>query len=219
MLSNRKWNRGIALILVGIVAILVSIFYDRVGFGKPGVGMLQLSGLIIGVIITAVGLVRVLFPDPTKLFRLLAGIYVTGILYFGLKPDPGNYSRLKVFMGSSRFLWCDAAINTVGFIPLGYLLMLGSRNPQESQAATLITRVIMVAGVGILISLFLESSQYFFIPGRLSSLYDLTFNSLGNLAGIALYILVDEWQTLRGGWFRTPSTPHDRLNDKSSSVS
>jgi VanZ family protein len=199
--------------------VSLSISYVYVGFGKPGVGMFQLSGLIIGAIIAAVGLVRVLLPDPTRLLRVLAGIYLPGILYFGLKPDPGNYSRLKVFMGSSPFFWCNAAINTLGFIPLGYLLMLSSRNPQKSQAARLITRVIMVAVVGVLVSLFLESSQYFFVPGRQSSLYDWIFNSLGNLAGIALYILVDEWQTLRRSWFKTPSTSHDRLNDQSSSVS
>jgi glycopeptide antibiotics resistance protein len=218
MLSKKKLNQGIPLIVIGVVAILVSIFYDRLGFGKPGVGMLQLSGMIIGAIITAVGLVRVLFPDPTRLLRVLAGIYFTGILYFGLEPHPGNYSWLKAFMDASCFCWSDAAINTVGFIPLGYLLMLSSRNPQKSQAARLITRVIMVAGLGVLISLFLESSQYFFIPGRQSSLYDWIFNSFGNLAGIALYILADEWQTLRRSWSKTPFTSHDEVNDQLSSV-
>jgi VanZ family protein len=218
MLSEKNWNRGIPLIVIGIVAILLFIFYDRFGFGKPGVGMLQLSGLIIGAIITAAGLVRGLFRDPTGLFRVLAGIYFTGILYLGLKPLPGDYAQLKVFMGSSRFFWCDAAINTVGFIPLGYLLMLSSRNPEKNQTAHLLTRVIMFAGVGALISLFLESSQYFFILGRQSSLYDWIFNSLGNLAGIALYILVDQWQTFRRGWFKTPFTSHDEVNDQLSSV-
>jgi glycopeptide antibiotics resistance protein len=219
MLNKKKWNRGIPLILVGMVAILVFIFYDRVGFGKPGVGMLQLSGLIIGAIIAAAGLVRILFPYSIWLLRLLAGIYVTGILYFGLKPDPGNYSRLKVFMNSSRFFWCDAAINTVGFIPLGYLLMLSYRNRHKDRRVNLMTRVIIVAGVGVLISLFLETAQYCFIPGRLSSLYDWIFNSLGNLAGIALYILVDEYQTLRRNCSRMPSAFRDGVNDQPSSVS
>jgi len=190
-LKRKALNRGIPLIALGIVGIFVSATYDYVGLGKPGVGILELSGLIIGAIITAAGLVKVLFPDTLLLLRALAGIYVTGTLYFGLKSDPGNYSRLKVFMDTSNFCWSDAAINTVGFIPLGYLLMLSSGNRQKGQGGNLIKWTLIVAGVGILISLFLEISQYYLISGRQSSLFDWIFNTLGTLVGSAMYIFID----------------------------
>ena len=91
-MNKKNWNRGIPLILLGIIGIFVSVFCDRVGFGNPGFGTFELSGLIIGAILTAAGTVQVLFPNPLLLLRLLAGIYVIGTLYFGLKPEPGNYS-------------------------------------------------------------------------------------------------------------------------------
>ena len=122
-------------------------------------------------------------------------------------------------MDTSFFCWPDAAINTVGFIPLGYLLMLSSQNRQKEQGANLIKRAIIVAGVGVLISLFLETSQYYFIPGRLSSLYDWVFNSLGILAGIALYIVIEDWKTLRTSGLRRRSTSRNGINDQLSSVS
>ena len=71
-LKRKALNRGIPLIALGIVGIFVSATYDYVGLGKPGVGFLELSGLIIGAIITATGLVKVLFPDTLLLLRALA---------------------------------------------------------------------------------------------------------------------------------------------------
>ncbi|MFX0145912.1 MAG: hypothetical protein ACFE9C_17740, partial [Candidatus Hodarchaeota archaeon] len=79
-LKKKNLDRGIPMIALGIVGIFVSAFYDYVGFGKPSVGLLELSGVIIGAIITAVGLVKVLFPDTLFLLSALAGSYVAGIL-------------------------------------------------------------------------------------------------------------------------------------------
>ncbi|MFX0199475.1 MAG: VanZ family protein, partial [Candidatus Hodarchaeota archaeon] len=149
------------------------------------------SGMIIGAIITTVGLVKVLFPDSLLLLRLLAGIYVTGIFYLGLKPNGFNHTQYRILMDSSNFCWYDAAINTVGFIPLGYFLMLSSGNRQKEQGTNLIKRAIIVAGVGVLISLFLEISQYYLIPGRESSLFDWISNTFGTLLGIAVYLVLN----------------------------
>jgi len=190
-LKRKALNRGIPLIALGIVRIFVSAFYYYVGLGKPGVGILEMSGLIIGAIITAAGLVKVLFPDTLLLLRALAGIYVTGILYVGLQPKPSRHIQHRALMDSSNFCWGDVAINTVGFIPLGYLLMLSSGNRQKGQGGNLIKRALIVAGVGILISLFLEISQYYLISGRQSSLFDWMFNTLGTLVGSAMYIFID----------------------------
>ncbi|MFX0200572.1 MAG: hypothetical protein ACFFCW_31010, partial [Candidatus Hodarchaeota archaeon] len=109
--KKKNLNRGIPLIALGIIGIFVSAFYDWFGFGNPGFGTLELSGMIIGAILTTVGLVKVLFPDSLLLLRLLAGIYMTGILCLGLKPNGFNNTQCRVLMDSSNFCWHDAAVN------------------------------------------------------------------------------------------------------------
>jgi glycopeptide antibiotics resistance protein len=121
---------------------------------------------------------------------------VGGILYVGLKPNPFKYVQYEVLLDFNSFDWHDFAINTVGFIPLGYLLMLSFGNRQKDQRANLFGRAIIVAGAGGLISLFLEMSQYYLISGRQSSLFDLIFNTLGTLLGIALYIFMEQQKVL-----------------------
>ncbi len=198
-MSKRDLSRGVLLIAAGVAGMLVSAFADLMGAGQPGFGMRQLSGFVIGGLVAAAGLVRVLFPGTRILVRLFAGMYVSGMLYVGLRPNPLNCSQDKILLDVSRFFQYDFAINTMGFIPLGYLLMLSFGNRQKDLRANLCKRALVAAGVGGMISLFLEFSQYFLIAGRDSNLMDLIANTLGTLLGIAIYLLVEQAKVMRTG--------------------
>lgn len=187
---------GVLLIAVGVAGMLVSAFADWIGVGHSGFGLEQLSGLVIGALVTVAGLVKVFFTNTRIFVRVLAGIYVSGILYVGLMPNAFKCRQYKVFMNVGSLDWHDLAVNTMGFIPLGYLLMLSWGNRKNNQRAHLFPRAIAVALVGSLISFFLEFSQYFSIPGRDSNLMDLIANILGTLVGIFIYISTEQRETL-----------------------
>lgn len=183
-------DSGALLIAAGVTGMLVSTFADSIGLGRQGFGLMQLSGLVIGAILTTAGLVKVLFHDARILVRFLGGIYLSGILYVGLKPDPSESNRHKSLLDFNSFGWNDFAVNTLGFIPLGYLLMLSFKNRQKYQKTNLFKQATIVAAVGGLISLFLEVTQYYLISGRQSSLFDWISNILGTIAGIVIYLAV-----------------------------
>jgi len=56
-----KKTEGIVLLVVGIVVLLLSLLADliRIG-GHPGFGYYQIVGIIVGAIVTVVGLVLTL---------------------------------------------------------------------------------------------------------------------------------------------------------------
>ena len=128
---------GTLLVAVGVTSMLVSVFADSIGLGRQGFGLMQLSGLVIGAIVSTAGLVKVLFHDARILVRFLAGIYLSGILYVGLRPDPSESHRYKALLDFKSFGWHDLAVNTLGFIPLGYLLMLSLESRQKYQKTKL----------------------------------------------------------------------------------
>ena len=183
------------LIAVGLIVVTVSVFADSIGVGHPGFGLKQFSGLVIGVLLSMAGLLKVYLSINKIWARILGVIYLSGILYVGLSPRSCNYTQCKVLFDVSNFSWHDFSINTVGFIPLGYLLMLGFGNGQKHKRANLFKRTIIVSGVGGLISLLLEVSQYYLISGRHSSFIDLIANTIGTLTGIAMYLAVEQGRT------------------------
>ena len=186
------FDPGIFLIGVGVTGMAVSAFADLIGIGRPPFGLEQLSGLVIGAFVIMAGLVRTLSVDTRKLARVLGWIYVAGVFYVGLRPNPLIPNQYKILLRVSGFNWYDITINTLGFILLGYLFMLsfGIRRI-DRRDGTLVRRAITVAITGGLISLFLEVSQYYLILGRDSNLMDLIANTLGILLGIGLYLVDD----------------------------
>jgi VanZ family protein len=81
----------------------------------------------------------------------------------------------------------DMYINILGFIPLGYLLVVNISSFMSSRAST--WRLIFWAILGgTLISLFIEILQAF-LPTRNSSLTDLIFNALGTGLGLILALI------------------------------
>jgi glycopeptide antibiotics resistance protein len=191
-LMKRCWDWGFLLIAVGATAIVVSGFADSISVGRPGFGVEQLSGLVIGVLVVAAGVVKVLFANSSTLARILTGIYLSGILFVGLRANPFKYTQYKILLDVNSFDLHAFAINTAGFIPLWYLLILSFGNRQKDQRTNMFKRATIAVGGGSLISLFLEVSQYYLISGRHSSLFDWIFNAFGTIMGIALYILVEQ---------------------------
>ena len=187
---KRYLDPAFFLIGIGAAGIILSAFADLIGVGHAGFGQKQLSGLVIGVLLSVAGLLKI-YLSSTKIWtRVLGVIYLSGILCVGLMPYPFKCAQYKVLLDFNSFGWHDFAINTVGFIPLGYLLMLSFGNRQKDQGINLFKRTIIVAGVGSLISLFLEISQYYLISGRQSSLFDWISNTFGTLLGIAVYLVL-----------------------------
>ncbi|MFX0199418.1 MAG: VanZ family protein [Candidatus Hodarchaeota archaeon] len=189
---NSGFSREALLIALGVMGMLVSAFADSIGLGHPGFGLAQVSGVVIGALVALAATVKILFPDTRILVRLLAGIYMSGILYTGLRPHycESTQYNVKVLLEVNSFDWYDLAINTMGFVPLGYLLMLSLGNWQKEQRPNLLYGTIMVAGIGSFVSLFLEMSQYYLISGRASSLVDWASNTLGTLLGITVYLVL-----------------------------
>ena len=114
--------------------------------------------------------------------RALSTIYLSMILFAGLRPSTFNHTYYKIFLDIGRFNGFDLLLNTVGFIPFGYLLMLSFGERPNFK------RAMAVAGFGTLISFLLETSQFYFIPGRVSSMIDLVTNIIGTLLGITLFL-------------------------------
>lgn len=191
-MMSTGFGPGIFLIGVGVAGMAISAFADLIGIGRPPFGLEQLSGLVIGAFVIMAGLVRTLSVDTRKLARVLGWIYVAGVFYVGLRPNPLIPNQYKILLRVSGFNWYDITINTLGFILLGYLFMLsfGIRRI-DRRDGTLVRRAITVAITGGLISLFLEVSQYYLILGRDSNLMDLIANTLGILLGIGLYLVDD----------------------------
>jgi hypothetical protein len=58
-MSMSKKRVGVALVVVGVLLFLISAAADPLGIGgSPGIGMKQVAGIVIGVVLAAIGLVR-----------------------------------------------------------------------------------------------------------------------------------------------------------------
>jgi glycopeptide antibiotics resistance protein len=158
-----------------------------------GFGFQQLSLLIVGLIVALAGVRSLVYPGRKTWDGVLLVVYLVGILFVGLKPSglDGQVIWINSVLGIDVFSRSDFAINTLGFIPLGYLLM--SCLEVESDAASWKRTLLFVLCCGLGVSLGLEILQYS-IPGRYSSLYDLLANGLGTMIGIAFYVTGRLWE-------------------------
>ena len=56
---------GVVLLVAGVLLFLVSAAADPLGIGGyPGIGMKQLAGIVVGVVIAALGMVRLRSRKP-----------------------------------------------------------------------------------------------------------------------------------------------------------
>ena len=126
-----------------------------------------------------------MFPYQ-KSARVLTALYLAGILFSGLFPESCNVTNTKVFFDSSSVWPGDFLLNMIVYIPLACLLMLSFaiRKPETLQFR--LKLALLVVGLAAAISFFIESLQYLFIIGRMSSLFDFMANILGAILGVIM---------------------------------
>ena len=172
------------LIIIGIVGVIVTLGYDFVRPGELNFGKKQFMGFVGSILVLLAGLRKSSdtkndFGDFVSLF-----IYITGLFYLVLMPRQySHHSHLKM-LKLTGFYASDFSLNVIGFIPLGYLLILLFTKFDGKYRKT--TRFLVILLIGVLLSFLIEIGQYF-IPGRSSSLIDVAANGLGNLLGLLLF--------------------------------
>jgi len=187
-MKKRLFFSGYLMVAVGFTAILMSVFADSIGIGFPGFGLDQLSGMILGLFALSAGLLELYVANKAKIARILAGIYVSGVLYMGLIPRHFSGSQVRLFWDAKTIFSRDFFINTIGFILIGYLFMLSVDIEKSGRGAGhLLTKAVLVVVAGGGLSLFLEVAQYYFIPGRIASSADVVANTFGTMLGVFLY--------------------------------
>ena len=137
----------------------------------------------------------------------LALIYVCLIVYASLFPfaDWRDQGIMPWAFLSSPWpkYWTgfDLAINVLGYMPLGFLLVLSALRSGRAQRVIAVT--VLAAGV---LSLTMESLQSY-LPVRVPSNVDLALNVLGAWLGALLAWaleklgIIDRWSRFRGRWF------------------
>ena len=139
--------------------------------------------------------------------RPLALIYACLILYASLYPFTGWRSQGNwpwAFLGAALpkyWTGFDVAINILGYMPFGYLLVLGAL--RSGRARYTVALATLAAGI---LSLTMESLQSY-LPVRVASNVDLALNVLGAwLGAMAAWALeqlgvIARWSRFRARWF------------------
>lgn len=134
-------------------------------------------------------------------------IYVGLIFYASLYPfSDWRYQGIVPWAYLSSPLpkyWTgfDVAINVLGYLPLGFLLVLSALRTRRARYAVALAT--LVAGV---LSLTMESLQSY-LPVRVPSNVDLALNTLGAWLGALLAWamekqgVIDRWSRFRARWF------------------
>jgi uncharacterized membrane protein len=94
------FDSGYLMIVAGSAAIVIAIFADTLGIGNSGFGLEQLAGVILGFFAFAAGLLEFYPTNKTIIARILAGIYVGGVLFMGLIPEHFNGGQAQLFWDS-----------------------------------------------------------------------------------------------------------------------
>jgi hypothetical protein len=179
---------GFFLLFVGISGMIFAVTFDFFKASVPNFGIMQLAGFVASAIIALAGLRKIAHLRARKWDGLLLLFYLAGILFMGLRFHGHGLNRSSGMLQDLRFSFSDVAINILGFIPLGYLMMSYFLSSNRIQKKIPVICLTIATCIGI--SLLIEMSQYY-LPGRSSSVIDLIFNGLGALGGI-LYCLLEK---------------------------
>ncbi|MCR2747081.1 VanZ family protein [Limnobacter parvus] len=123
---------------------------------------------------------------------MFASLYACVVIHLSLFPYSGwrhiGIGPLEFLFGPwipvhQTVLWGDIMINTLGYIPLGFLMLLGlNKQPRTFDK-------ILAVLLCMLISFALESVQTF-LPSRVPSKMDLATNTMGAALGVMIGIYV-----------------------------
>ena len=110
-------------------------------------------------------------------------------LFFRVTKDVREYNFYPFWSYEKPELLVENAMNVLVFIPVGMMLGLVSQKTQKAQKRlwrTRITRIALITGAGLIISISIEAMQYFFHRG-FAETDDVMHNTLGCLIGYGLY--------------------------------
>ena len=159
--------------------------------------LVPITGIVIGTILVLSNLGHAIdsrWRRPYYAGLLVA--YAAGILFMGLRAK-GGHVRFDEFgmsqlFAAGGFSPYDITMNIVGFIPLGFLVVVTLAEARRLRD-DLRRFVASVLACG-LASLAIEMSQQL-IPGRSSSVIDVATNLLGGLMGAAFAVaFVRAWR-------------------------
>jgi glycopeptide antibiotics resistance protein len=173
------------LFAIGCLIFLFSLSFDWLNNGSPGIGFHQLAGMTMGLTIILIGMRYKLLPDQLKWDWLLFALYLSGILFVGLWPSESSDFYQNTLLGMDIFSKRDLALNVVGFVPLGFLILPLAEHIMDSNK---IRKLVVAIAMGFSISLVIEVLQFIWIPGRYSSSYDLVTNTLGTTFGALCWL-------------------------------
>ena len=174
------------LLFIGISGMIFFVTIDFFKASAPNFGINQLAGFVISTIIALAGLRKITVLKARIWDGLLLLFYLAGILFMGLRSNNHGLTKSSGMLHDLSFSFSDVAINILGFIPLGYLMMSYFLSSDRKQKKVPVIFLSITACIGI--SFIIELSQYY-LPGRSSSLSDLLFNALGAFGGIIYYLL------------------------------
>ncbi|WP_077035181.1 VanZ family protein [Pelomonas sp. KK5] len=136
--------------------------------------------------------------------------YLALVVYASLYPfEPWTWPPGLTVQGLVLLPWpkrvavFDMQTNIAGYMPLGLLAFAASLRSGAGMRRALVLGLVPWP----LLSWGMECLQYF-LPGRVPSLSDLAFNTLGTLLGVLLGLLLNafgglqRWQDLREYWFQ-----------------
>jgi len=179
----------ILMILSGLLIVLMSLLMDLFYSGSPGIGFEQLAGIVVGSIVILIGTRRLLFPNKHNWEILLFGVYLGGIFIVGLRPSEAMLDYHSSLLGMNSLSKRDLVVNVAGFVPLGFLAMTAVEAKFAGHKKTFYhIALAIIFGIGV--SVTLEILQYYWIPGRYSSLYDLLTNTAGTIIGVLAYLFI-----------------------------
>jgi hypothetical protein len=179
---------GIFHLLIGVSGMIFTLIFDFYKSSVPSFGISQLAGFVVSSVIAIAGLRKILLLRAKIWDGLLLLVYLSGIFFMGLRSTGHRFNESRGMLQNSGFSFSDAAINILGFIPLGYLMISYFLSNDSTQKKIPVVCLTLAICIGI--SLLIELSQYY-VPGRSSSLLDLLFNGLGAFIGI-IYCLLEQ---------------------------
>ena len=187
-INKKKKNQlsSLFLLFIGVSGMVFAVTFDFFKASIPNFGINQLAGFVVSTIIALAGLRKIELLRARIWDGLLLLIYLTGILFMGLRYENHGLNRLGGMLQDLSLSFSDVTINILGFIPLGYLMMSYFLSSDQIQKKIPVICQTIAACIGI--SLLIELLQYY-LPGRTSSLSDLLFNGLGTIGGIICYLL------------------------------
>ncbi len=186
--SSKKGIQAFSPIIVGIglSGMFLSCTFDFIRNSEFSFGKDQMAGFVVSALIMLSGVRRLPFMSVNQWHGFLLALYLAGTFFIGLKArDQRHHLSLGPLQDTGVFLG-DVAINFLGFVPLGYLMI--SYLLTRSIVRKTCSQLLLAIALCLTTSLFIELAQYF-LPGRTSSLIDLFFNVFGAIVGIIYGLL------------------------------